>query len=338
MGGRRSDADLPERVAGLAAARLPWDVFAAECLDLVTDRIGVDAAILAPFDPVSGRITGSLTRDIPHTAYPAFAHHEYVEPDLGTFDDLSRRTDPVGILHEDAGGDPQRSARHRELLRPVLGLTHEVRLAGLARGRLWAGLSLFRAVGEKGFTAGQIGELRALGPSLAAGMRSSALHPGATVTALDPAVLTVDPDGRLLACSADTDHWFGLLDPGRTRALPIVVVTAAATARREERADVTVTVPGVGPVRVHAAALSDGSIAVTLDLSSGARRAEHTARLLGLSDRETQVARLSLAGSSTRQIARTLGISEYTVQDHFRSIFRAAGVRSRAELGAVLRG
>jgi DNA-binding CsgD family transcriptional regulator len=52
----------------------------------------------------------------------------------------------------------------------------------------------------------------------------------------------------------------------------------------------------------------------------------------GLSAREREVVDLVVRGASTRQIAASLHISEYTVQDHLSHIFEKIGARGRRAL------
>ena len=51
-----------------------------------------------------------------------------------------------------------------------------------------------------------------------------------------------------------------------------------------------------------------------------------------LSPREREIVDLVLRGASRTQIAATLYISEYTVQDHLSNVFDKVGVRGRERL------
>jgi DNA-binding CsgD family transcriptional regulator len=51
-----------------------------------------------------------------------------------------------------------------------------------------------------------------------------------------------------------------------------------------------------------------------------------------LSERERAVVDLVVQGASTREISKTLYISEYTVQEHLSHVFDKVGVRGRRAL------
>ena len=55
-----------------------------------------------------------------------------------------------------------------------------------------------------------------------------------------------------------------------------------------------------------------------------------------LSAREREVAALVAAGSRNRDVARTLFVSEKTVETHLAHIYDKLGVRSRAALAEVI--
>jgi DNA-binding NarL/FixJ family response regulator len=63
---------------------------------------------------------------------------------------------------------------------------------------------------------------------------------------------------------------------------------------------------------------------------SGLSKAVH------LTPRESEIARYVLLGESNKQIARRLGISNYTVRDHVSNLLKKSGVTSRTRLGLVL--
>jgi len=54
-----------------------------------------------------------------------------------------------------------------------------------------------------------------------------------------------------------------------------------------------------------------------------------------LSEREAEVARLSAAGRSNKEIGQTLGLSPFTVRNHLNNIYAKLGLSKRTELSAL---
>lgn len=55
-----------------------------------------------------------------------------------------------------------------------------------------------------------------------------------------------------------------------------------------------------------------------------------------LTPREAEIVRYVMLGESNKQIARRLGISNYTVRDHVSNLLKKSGVTSRSRLALVL--
>jgi len=88
---------------------------------------------------------------------------------------------------------------------------------------------------------------------------------------------------------------------------------------------------GGGP---HREALRNGAglVAVSIEETTAGPRLDLFARSFGLSDREQQVLLLLSRAAETRDIALQLAITEYTVQDHLKSIFHKTALSSRNAL------
>lgn len=69
---------------------------------------------------------------------------------------------------------------------------------------------------------------------------------------------------------------------------------------------------------------------------TGERDAWPSAADYGLTVRQLEIARLVASGSTNREVAELLGISDHTVNTHLRAIFRRFGVSRRRELAVAL--
>src|SRR3954462_9939379 len=99
-----------------------------------------------------------------------------------------------------------------------------------------------------------------------------------------------------------------------------------------------VTVPSApGWISMHASlpeGATHGRVAIVLDRAAGPRVAALRLEAHGVTPREREIAALLAHGRSNADIATTLVLSPYTVQDHIKSLFEKTGVSSRRELVA----
>ena len=196
-------------------------------------------------------------------------------------------------------------------------------------------------------------------PAEAASQGQAALGPEHTALVLEP-----DPLGRLLAVSAVSALGLRVLpapDEARRRgaALPpaavvfvplartadcrAVCAAAGARSRMAELPAPLVVGYGAGPAALLAAHRAHGcaDLVLLLTVAGGGARFAHLPAVddvsaAGLTRREADVLVLLLAGLTTPQVARRLGVSSSTARTHCRAVLRKLGVGDRRALRARL--
>jgi DNA-binding CsgD family transcriptional regulator len=336
---RRVSVERVERqVAALVHEGLGWSELSLRVGDKLRSAVPFDHACWHTVDPSTFMFTG-VTKDSLRDEL-RLPYHEYATPDVNQWADLAKRRVPVGVLSATTDGAPQRSARFRELLQP-LGIGDEMRAAFVARGACWGACGIFRDRGHGDFDADDAAVLARIAPHLADGFRRALMlgavgggesGPGVTLFTASGAVDSMDPVAE--------KHLAGLVgaDPGPGAVAPVV----AAVAERARRG-------GQGPPAKARVRATDGGwlvlygtrlggdadrIAVLSEPAGPADLWPLVAAAYGLTARERDVAVACMRGRSTTEIAESLFVSPYTVQDHLTSMFDKVGVRSRRALVA----
>ncbi|MDP8929254.1 MAG: LuxR C-terminal-related transcriptional regulator [Actinomycetota bacterium] len=296
-------------------------------------------------DPASLLVTSHFNPYMPQL--PAeWGALEYYEDDVNKLADVARSTRGISTLHEATGGDPTTSPRwHRHV---AYGADQEMVASLRTRtGEVWGALSIYRENRGPFFDSDELRFIQAVAPHLAAGARRALL----VGQALDPE--GSDAPGLIVLCekwqvesaTRGVERWLSDLPDGDWDAgkLPSSVLSVAGRAlRTAENPD------GPGGVAVARVMSRSGRWVVlhgTCLVSAVSRRVAviiepaHPARIssllmsaYGLTEREQEVTKLVLQGSSTSQIADALVVSPHTVQQHLKSIFDKTGVRSRRDL------
>jgi DNA-binding CsgD family transcriptional regulator len=255
----------------------------------------------------------------------------------------------TGILSTATQGDLHRSARWREVYVPA-GIGDELRV-GMADGYgPWAVLDLWRASDDRPFHEDDARVLAETRTALTLAMRRTAVRPPAREPGppLPPAVVVVDEHFEIYAQTPTVQQWLDLFLP---RELPYLSrcpgfvwqLAARVLALGDETQDPSAR------IRLRAAdgrwVIAEGqrlqgtavpSVAITMRPAAMPEIFDLVCRGYGLSARETDFARLVVQGLDTASIAQALWVSEYTVNDHLKSIFSKVGVRSRLELAAAI--
>lgn len=257
---------------------------------------------------------------------------------------------PRGVLtlHEVTDGQPERSQIFVEVMAPH-GMAQELLVALRSpTGENWGTTRLNRAPGEPMFSEHEISFMAAAAPLIAQGVRRGLLIGEATEPELPdaPGLVVLAPDGELESLSPAAEAWFARLpdDDGRRDGVPTSVIAAATAALREAEHSET---GGVSSARVpmtngHWAVVQgavtgtakDSRVTVIIQPAHPDRIAPLLMSIYGLTVREQEVTQRVMRGGSTTELAKALGVSPTTVQQHLKSIFEKADVNSRGELVA----
>lgn len=313
------------------------EAFRQEAIGLLRRAVGFDGWCWARLDPRSRLPAhGSLAE---HTGAEAIVPRLFRAPYAARIDPRW----PVATLGAETGGVLARSARWRDLLRP-LGHHDELRAALAGGGLCWGHLVCYRDLPGNPFTGDQAALVRRVAPLLGAHMRAGWRLGTAGVCAGDePGTLVFDAGLMLLSATRTALRWLEALDWPPAWGLPAFVYALAARAA-DTGSGVTIGARALrgGWASLHAAPLlpatAAGSVVVTIGPPAPAGVADLLMRAWELSPRERQIAAAIVAGQDTRQTARALEVSEHTVRQHVKTVFAKVGVHSRDHLRHVLTG
>jgi DNA-binding CsgD family transcriptional regulator len=249
------------------------------------------------------------------------------------------------VLSAATGGDLARSRRWRECAQPA-GMGDELRAAVFDDHGCWASFEALRASDDPMFDADDAHLMRDAARILARRLRQASVSAtdDCGVEAGQTGVLLIDEDLRLQGFTQAARDWFDLLkarEKAEPTALPTHVYAVVGRLLAAEAGDDPKRPPRVrvraGDARwaVIEAARMEGAanaIAVSVHGASAEDILALVARAHGLTARERELVALVLEGLDTRELAKRMFISPYTVKDHLKSVFDKLGVRSRREL------
>jgi DNA-binding CsgD family transcriptional regulator len=336
----------------LSRAGLGVDDFLNESIATLARIVPSVAACVATHDPVSDMLTsGRKFGDLAgrNAEDPLWAILEYGGGETTTFGAIRRAAIPSIGMHASGHGAPGASARMDRLMRPVFGYGDELRLAFRDDSGMWGAAALFRGPDERPFDDAEVAWTAALSDAFARGVRVGILAQLTSDSLIDttangPAVVVIDGNDEIVRMSVGAQQRLLQLGAAADSTDPIGTVYALVTAARRMRSTGSEPLPRVR-VRtrsgvwliLHASPLiarddGAGEVVVTIEEARPSEVIDLIVSAFALTPRERDVTALVLRGAETKEIATALHVSTYTVQDHLKSVFDKAGVRSRREL------
>ena len=331
-----------ELIANTARDVPPGQLFGDAVMQSVNSAVGFDGYCLFAVDPITGLRCAMFSRYGLEASAQRHIHNETVERDVNRYTDLVRRPGHAGVLALRVSPEP-RSPRLHEILRPQ-GYESELRLALVADGRYWGSMVLFRGGPLHPFTESDAEVATELADPLCAALRRHQVRrPDVLLPARPAGVVLVDGNGRILTASPQARDWLEDLTSGGPDGVRVedasrilLEVAAAAAAGRKDPICRVRTQDGRWLV-ISGTMTRPTPLEITLVIQPADIRQSLPAfsAWSGLTGREFEVVQLVSAGLAAKQIARRLGLSPLTVNEHLRSTYRKAGINGREELVAL---
>jgi len=330
----------------VARAGLDLETFLGEALDSVSRAVPHVAACIGTTDPSTLLLTGTIKfgdlrgNDV--------HDHEFGLIEFGTteptaFSELAHRAVPAVAVRAQSPD----SSRLNDFMRPRYDYRDELRVVLRERGQVWGAIALFRGAETPEFDQDEVDLMADLSESLSIGVRAGLLSRLADIepfAPVGPAVVIVGADDEVLQMSAGAEQRLAELVTTEIGASPVGIITSlVGAARRFARGEVSR--PPRCRVRarngvwlvLHASPLTSrdgitGEVVVTIDEARPPEIVPLVVAAFDLTQRERDVTERVLQGLDTKEIAAAMHLSTYTVQDHLKSVFTKADVRSRREL------
>ncbi|WP_461006376.1 helix-turn-helix transcriptional regulator [Streptomyces capparidis] len=299
---------------------------------------------------------------------PAFSFWHGVEPDIGRAlmhrfyageglcppQALARRPVPVDIAHFGAGNAAAPGAREwpAEGTLAALGVGGELRLLLRDARGPWGMLGLLRSRGARPFGEADARRAARLVPALVSFLRGyvrqGPLVP--TVPALPPGVVVLGADGAFRAGTPQVQPWDeqfrGRVPVPQWVGESFLTGLALYARRQSHRPRTAAPATLIGPAAVYGRWVAcqaqpldgdgRGDTAVVVHAAAGEHLLPSFCDWYGITAREREVVRHLREGTAPKQIARCLGVSGHTVNDHIKAVLRKTGADGRDGLLAAI--